>query len=121
MGIILADTLFLKLLYVDYAKGAAIIEFIGEWNDCVQNDIMFLKRDFIDVLIQNGIGKICIDRRRKYLSFFYDTKRILRRMVHEDIKDNDGWIIAVNFREHVMEEMLSKHTSLYPYQRTLFN
>lgn len=106
-----ADTLFLKLLYVDYAKGAAIIEFIGEWNDCVQNDIMFLKRDFIDVLIQNGITKFVLIG-ENILDFFYDTNEYYEEW-YEDIKDNDGWIIAVNFREHVMEEMLKANIHHY--------
>lgn len=37
-------TLYLKILFADYEKQYAIIEFIGEWNDALYNDIMFLKR-----------------------------------------------------------------------------
>jgi hypothetical protein len=35
-----SNTLYMKLLYADYDKGAAIIELMGEWNDCLYNDIM---------------------------------------------------------------------------------
>ena len=38
-------TLYVKILYVDYERSYAIIELIGEWNDAIGNDIMFLKRD----------------------------------------------------------------------------
>ena len=38
-----SETLFLKVLYVDYVIGYYAIEFLGEWNDAVHNDIMRLK------------------------------------------------------------------------------
>ncbi len=53
-------TLYLKVLLADYDTGVAIIEFIGEWNDTLYNDIMFLKRDVIDVFIGNGINKFIL-------------------------------------------------------------
>ena len=40
-----SPTLYMKLLFVEYEEGYAILEFIGEWNDCISNDIMYLKRD----------------------------------------------------------------------------
>ena len=42
------ETLYLKILFVDYAIGYAVIEFFGEWNDAVHNDIMRVKRDLIE-------------------------------------------------------------------------
>jgi hypothetical protein len=48
-----SPTLFLKVLYADYDERYAIIELIGEWNDAIENDIMLLKRDVIDVLIDD--------------------------------------------------------------------
>ena len=50
-----AETLFLKVIFVDYTDRYAIIEFIGEWNDAIQNDIMFVKRKVIEKLIDHGI------------------------------------------------------------------
>lgn len=38
-----SETLFLKILFVDYEEGYCVVEFIGEWNDAVTNDIMLLK------------------------------------------------------------------------------
>ena len=45
-----SSTLFTKALYVDYEEGYSILEFIGEWNDAIENDVMTLKRwmDCID-------------------------------------------------------------------------
>ena len=57
---IASSTLFIKLLCVDYDEQFAIIEMLGEWNDCINNDIMFLKRDVIDKLIENGISKFIL-------------------------------------------------------------
>jgi len=39
------------VLYADYEIGFAIIEFIGEWNDAIENDIMTLKRELIDKML----------------------------------------------------------------------
>ena len=55
-----SETLYLKLLYVEYEEGFAVIELIGEWNDAVSNDIMYLKRNVIDHLSQHGIDKFII-------------------------------------------------------------
>ena len=42
---------YLKVLYADYDKNFIVLEFIGEWNDCIYNDVMQLKRNVIDLLI----------------------------------------------------------------------
>ena len=52
-----SPTLYLKVIYADYDEHYAIIEFIGEWNDCISNDIMHLKRNVIDPMIGCGIYK----------------------------------------------------------------
>ena len=36
-----SNTLYMKVLFADYEQHFAVIEFIGEWNDCLHNDIMF--------------------------------------------------------------------------------
>ena len=45
-----SQTLFIKIIWVDYEEESAIIELLGEWNDCLHNDIMRLKRDIVDCL-----------------------------------------------------------------------
>ena len=55
-----SQTLFLKILYVDYSDRVAVIEMIGEWNDAIENDIMHLKNEVIDTLIDLEINKFII-------------------------------------------------------------
>ncbi len=43
-----SSTLFIKILYANYEEGFCIIELMGEWNDCLHNDIMYLKRNIIE-------------------------------------------------------------------------
>ena len=51
-----SETLYIKILFTDYEKGFAILEFIGEWNDALHNDIMHLKRNIIEHMIIQGIS-----------------------------------------------------------------
>ena len=55
-----SPTLFIKILYCNYDQEFAIIEMIGEWNDCLHNDVMTLKREVIDLLIAEGIQKFVL-------------------------------------------------------------
>ena len=50
-----SDTLLYKMLYTDYEEQFCIIELIGEWNDAINNDIMFLKTELINPMIECGI------------------------------------------------------------------
>ncbi len=98
-----SNTLYLKVLFVDYNKHFAIIEFIGEWNDCINNDIMYLKRDVIDVLMENGINKFTLIG-ENVLNFHYSDDCYYEEWF-EEVQDNGGWIAAINFRDHVLIEM----------------
>ena len=49
------ETLYIKLLFVDYDQGYAVIELLGEWNDAVHNDVMEVKRRLADPLNLQGI------------------------------------------------------------------
>jgi hypothetical protein len=57
-----SSTLYLKILWADYLSGTAIIELIGEWNDLLHNDIMLLKRDLCDQLIEERDQQVRADR-----------------------------------------------------------
>src|SRR5690606_29265731 len=52
-----STTLYAKILYADYDEGYCIIELIGEWNDCIYNDFMTLKRNILEPLINANISK----------------------------------------------------------------
>lgn len=55
-----SETLYVKILYIDDHLGFAVIEMIGEWNDAIGNDIMWLKRELIDPVLKRGIQKFIL-------------------------------------------------------------
>jgi hypothetical protein len=95
-----SPTLFLKVLFVDYDVQYAIIELIGEWNDAIENDIMILKRDVIDLLIENGINSFILIG-ENVLNFHHSDD-----CYYEEWFDDteEGWIAMVNFHDHVISE-----------------
>ena len=50
-----SNTLYLKILYVNYDLHYCVIELLGEWNDALYNDIMHLYRNVIETLLENDI------------------------------------------------------------------
>ncbi|MBK3518967.1 hypothetical protein [Carboxylicivirga marina] len=95
-----SKTLYLKILFVSYEQQFAIIELMGEWNDCLYNDIMHLKRTVIENLEANGIQKFILIG-ENVLNFHYSDDSYYEDWFN-DI--DDGWIMAINFRDHVLEE-----------------
>lgn len=95
-----SPTLFIKILYADYETGYAVIELFGEWNDCLNNDIMFLKRDIIDPMISSGISKFLLIG-ENVLNFHYSDDCYYEEWFEEI---EEGWIAFLNFREHVLKE-----------------
>ncbi len=106
-----STTLYTKILFVDYDEGYAILEFIGEWNDCLYNDIEALKRQLVDRLIQRGICRFILIGENVY-NFHGDDDSYYEEW-WEDIRDEGGWICMVNTEKHVWEEM--EATKLYRY------
>lgn len=102
-------TLYIKILFVNYDMGFCIIEMIGEWNDCLYNDIMFLKRNIADVLIEKGIKKFILIGEN--VMNFHASDDDYYQEWFEDIED--GWIACINFREHVVEEFMRSHIDYY--------
>ncbi len=96
-----SHTLYLKLLFADYDKGFLIIELIGEWNDALYNDIMFLKREFIEPMIANGINKFILIG-ENVLNFHGSDDCYYEEWFQEI---DEGWIAAINFRPHVLAEL----------------
>jgi len=95
-----SPTLFIKILYTDYEEGFAIIEMIGEWNDCLHNDIMYLKRNIIEPMINQGIKKFML-MGENVLNFHYSDDCYYEEWFDEI---EDGWIVGVNFRDFVIRE-----------------
>lgn len=98
-----SSTLFIKLLFTEYEEGFCIIEMIGEWNDCLHNDIMILKRDIIDQLQHEGINKFILIGEN--VLNFHASDDCYYEEWFDDISDEDGWICMLNFRDFVLNEM----------------
>jgi hypothetical protein len=104
-----SPTLYIKILFAEYNDGYAIIEMIGEWNDAVTNDIMFLKRDVIEVLMENGINKFILIG-ENVLNFHTSDDSYYEEWF-QDVEE--GWIAAVNFQEHVLQELRDGNIDYY--------
>jgi hypothetical protein len=105
-----SETLYIKILFVDYDEKYAILELIGEWNDAINNDIMLLKRDIVDELNLLGINKyilIC----ENVLNFHSSDDSYYEEWF--DDNGEDGWIALVNFREHVLKEFKQARLDYY--------
>lgn len=95
-----SETLYVKILFADYDEQIVVIEFFGEWNDTLHNDIMHLKRNVIDLLVAEGITKYILIGEN--IINFHGSDDEYYAEWFEEIED--GWIAVVNFREHVLEE-----------------
>lgn len=100
-----SNTLYTKILFADYERKFAVMEFIGEWNDAINNDIMMLKRDVIDEMLARGI---------RY--FILIGENVLNFHASDDCyysewqdDADEGWIAALNFRTHVLNEFASNN------------
>ncbi len=106
-----SPTLYAKVLYADYDEGYALIELIGEWNDALHNDIMYLKRKIADPMLREGIHK-----------FVFFCENILNLHASdedyymewaEEVREEGGWIALLNTRPHVEEELMEAHLDNY--------
>lgn len=95
-----SKTLYIKLLFVSYEDHYCIIELLGEWNDTLYNDIMYLYRNVIEVLVGQDIRYFILIG-ENVLEYHSDTNDY-----YEEWFDNigDGWIVGLNFRDHVVKE-----------------
>ena len=88
-----SETLYLKVLYADYLEGSAILEFIGEWNDAINNDIMHLKRNVVDPMIDNGIEKFILIGEN--VLNYHGSDDSYYEEWFDDVEA--GWIVFMNF------------------------
>ncbi len=104
-----SETLYIKLLFTDYLEGYSIIEFIGEWNDAINNDIMNLKRNVIESLILNKVDKFILIG--EHVLNFHGSDDCYYEEWFDDVEE--GWIAAVNFRDFVIEEWSNYNVDSY--------
>jgi hypothetical protein len=104
-----SPTLYLKLLFADYQKGFCILEFMGEWNDAIHNDIMTLKRELIEVLIAEGIDKFILIG--EHVLNFHGSDDAYYEEWFQDVEE--GWIACINFLPHVLTEFKTERLDYY--------
>lgn len=103
-----SETLYIKIIYADYEKGFVVIEMLGEWNDALNNDIMQFKRNILEHLLYNGISKFVLIG--ESVMNFHGSDDCYYEEWFEEVEDvrantDSGWIAAINFHQHVEEEM----------------
>lgn len=114
-----SSTLYCKILFADYDKHFVVIEMMGEWNDAVHNDIMEMKRGLIDPLISKGITKFIL--LGENVLNFHPSDELYYEEWYDDIKDDDGWIVLMNFRDHIVTEMQKHKLHYYVHLGNQFN
>jgi len=104
-----SQTLYLKILFADYDLGFCIIEFIGEWNDAIENDIMTLKSNVVNLLLEEGINRFILVF-ENVLNFHFSDDCYYEEWFEELA---DGWIAAINMHPHVEREFQRIHVDAY--------
>lgn len=96
-----SESLLVKILYVDYNEGYAIIEMLGVWNDLLDNDFKLFFENCLQWLISNGVNKfilIC----ENILSVYVDSDDYYQATQDEL---EDGWMCLLRPKEHVKEDL----------------
>lgn len=104
-----SNTLYLKVLYADYDLGFTIIELIGEWNDAIDNDIMLLKREILELMMDEGINHFIL-LGENVLNFHTSDDSYYEEWFQEV---ENGWVAGINFREHVLDEFKQSNIDYY--------
>lgn len=106
-----SSTLYMKLLFAGYDEGFAVLELIGEWNDLLHNDVMLLKRNIIEHLMAQGIYRFILIG-DNVLNFHPSDEEYYSEWFDE-VSDMNGWIALVNFRPHVLDDMVHANIDQY--------
>ncbi len=104
-------TLYLKILDIDYELHFAIIEFIGEWNDAIENDIMELKREVMDKLFAQGVTKYILIT-ENVLNFHSGDKDYYEEW-YEEVTEANGWIVSLNMPEATQHDFKKRKLNYY--------
>lgn len=113
-----SETLYIKILYTNYASGFTVIELFGEWNDAIYNDIMYLKRNILDELRAAGINKFIL--LGENVLNFHGSDDSYYEEWFDEVEDTEGmvevgpgWIAAVSFPDFIQDELKKYHIDQY--------
>jgi hypothetical protein len=95
-----------------------VIEFIGEWNDTINNDVMHLKRNIIDEQLAAGINKFILIGEN--IMNFHGSDDSYYEEWFDEVEDTEtgpdklpGWIAAVSFPDFIQLELRKYHVDQY--------
>jgi hypothetical protein len=106
-----SKTLYLKILFADYDAKFAIIEMIGEWNDAIENDIMELKREVLDKLMEEGIYKFIMIAESVFN--FHSGDKDYYEELYDEVADENGWAVLINFHQGAQHDFLLRKLNRY--------
>lgn len=106
-----SETLYIKILFVDYEKNYAIIECIGEWNDAITNDIMLLKHEVLEPLMAEGITKLLVIGENVLI--FHGGGDDYYAELAEEVES--GFVAFINFPDHVVREFSMERINTYVF------
>ncbi|MGV3767973.1 MAG: hypothetical protein ACO1NW_17700 [Chitinophagaceae bacterium] len=106
-----AYNLYMKILFVDYESGFAVIELIGEWNDAVENDVMTLKREVTDKLESEGIFKFILIA-ENVLNFHSSDSEYYEEW-YEEVSEEEGWVVILNMPEQTQYDFKRARLTRY--------
>jgi hypothetical protein len=106
-----SKNLYIKILFADYEAGFAIIEMIGEWNDAIDNDIMEFKREVLEKLMDEGIYKFILIAENVFN--FHNGDKDYYEELYEELSDENGWAVLVNFNKAAQHDFLLKKLNRY--------
>ena len=106
-----SNTLYIKILFADYQEGFAIIEMIGEWNDAIENDIMELKREVLDKLMEEGIYKFIMIAESVFN--FHSGDKDYYEELYDEVADENGWAVLINFHQVAQHDFLLRKLNRY--------
>lgn len=95
-----SETLYCKILFADYNRRFVVIELFGEWNDTLHNDVMYLKRQVVDPLVEENINKFILVSEN--VLNFHGSDDSYYEEWFDDVED--GWIAAINPPDFVERE-----------------
>lgn len=106
-----STTLFAKIIFADYDMQVAVIELIGEWNDCLYDDFMTLKHQVIDSLQVEGITKFIVITENVLNFHAGDTDYYAE--LYEELNEVNGYFVLINLLEHVEREFQDNRINQY--------
>lgn len=108
-----SEGLFMKVLFADYYEGCAILEGMGDWNDCTDIDIKSILENLIHPLFQEGVSRFLLIG-ENILNFHGDYPDYYEE-IRDLLEDDGGYFMLLNLRQHVIEEMKSHEVNHFTW------